>query len=104
VLWNQGKICAVVDWEEAGCGDPGIDVGYCLMELVIMGMMEEAMAFLQTYQSLRGPVPNLFFWALAATARPMYDLDSWITDVQKEERFNKFIENSLKKLKSTDSS
>ena len=100
VLWEHGKISAVVDWEEAGCGDPGIDVGYCLMELVIMGMLEEAMAFLQMYQSLRGPVPNLIFWALAATARPMYDMDGWITDIAKEERFRSFIGRSLQQLKS----
>ena len=100
VLWEEGKISAVVDWEEAGCGDPGIDVGYCLMELVIMGMSIEAHTFLQKYQSLRGPVPNLIFWALAATVRPMYDMDGWITDTAKEKRFRKFIASSLERMSS----
>ena len=98
VLWENEKISAVVDWEEAGCGDPGIDVGYCLMELVIMGMSVEAHAFLQMYQSLRGPVPNLIFWALVATARPMYDMEGWITDTAKEERFTQFITSSLARM------
>ena len=98
VLWEKEKITAVVDWEEAGYGDPAIDVGYCLMDLVIMGMLEEAQAFLRQYESLRGPVPNLFFWALAATARPMYHMDGWITDTAKGERFRKFISSSMKRL------
>jgi aminoglycoside phosphotransferase (APT) family kinase protein len=52
----------VVDWEEASCGDPGIDVGYCTMELAIMGLLDEAAEFLQTYETATGhPVPNLAF-------------------------------------------
>jgi aminoglycoside phosphotransferase (APT) family kinase protein len=98
VLWEQDLISAVVDWEEAACGDPGIDVGYCLMDLVIMGMHEEAQVFLRKYASLRGPVPNLYFWTLAATARPMYDLDGWITDKGKAQRFRQFISSTIKRF------
>jgi aminoglycoside phosphotransferase (APT) family kinase protein len=98
ILWDQGKISAVIDWEEAAYGDPAIDVGYCLMELVIMGMMEEAMEFLRAYEMLNGPPANLYFWALAATARPMYDIDSWITNSEKDKRFRRFITNTILRL------
>jgi aminoglycoside phosphotransferase (APT) family kinase protein len=98
VIWQDGRISAVVDWEEAGYGDPAIDVGYCLMELVIMGMTTEAATFLKKYQALRGPVRNLFFWALAATARPMYSMESWITENAKAVRFEKFIRHAIQQL------
>ncbi len=95
VLWANGTISAVIDWEEAAYGDPAIDVGYCVMELAIMGMMEEATEFLRIYQSIQGQVKNLYFWALAATARPMYDIQGWITDSYKDARFRQFIASSL---------
>ena len=42
LLWKQGQIAAVVDWEEAAYGDPAVDVAYCRMEMVIMGMTRES--------------------------------------------------------------
>jgi aminoglycoside phosphotransferase (APT) family kinase protein len=96
VLWERGQISAVVDWEEAGCGDPGIDVGYCIVELVIMGMLDEAAEFLRVYETEMGhPVANLAFWQLAAAARPMYDIEGWITDSAKGERFRQFIAEAI---------
>lgn len=98
VLWEEGHISAVVDWEEAAYGDPAIDVAYCLMELVIMGMIDEADEFLRTYETQRGPVANLAYWQLAAAARPMYNIDGWITDSAKGERFRQFIAEARAKV------
>jgi aminoglycoside phosphotransferase (APT) family kinase protein len=96
VLWEQGRISAVVDWEEASCGDPAIDVGYCTMELAIMGFLDEAVEFLRTYEAEIGhAVANLAFWQLSAAARPMYDLEGWITDPAKGKRFRQFISEAL---------
>lgn len=62
-LWNHGQITVVVDWEEAAYGDPGIDVAYCLMEMVIMGFIDEAAEFQSVYKAETGhPVANLTFW------------------------------------------
>jgi aminoglycoside phosphotransferase (APT) family kinase protein len=91
VLWDQGQITAVVDWEEAGYGDPGIDVAYCYMEMVIMGMIEASEEFLSIYEAEMGQVVNLGFWELAAAARPMTDIAGWITEPSKGKRFRQFI-------------
>jgi aminoglycoside phosphotransferase (APT) family kinase protein len=99
VLWDQGQISAVVDWEEAAYGDPGIDVAYCRIEMVIMGMIREAEAFLSAYQSEMGhQVTNLGFWELAAAARPMIDLEGWITDRHKGERFRQLIADARERV------
>jgi aminoglycoside phosphotransferase (APT) family kinase protein len=91
VLWEEGQIAAVVDWEEAGYGDPGIDVAYCYMEMAIMGMVEASVEFLRVYEAQTGQVANLGFWELAAAARPMTDMAGWITDPSMGERFRQFI-------------
>lgn len=101
ILWGQGQmmITAVVDWEEAAYGDPGIDVAYCYMELVIMGMIEASNQFLKVYEAEMGrPVANLGFWELAAAARPMFDIAGWITEPSKGENFRQFIANARKRV------
>lgn len=93
VLWDQGRITAVVDWEEAACGDPGIDVAYCRMDMFLNGMGRQAAdEFLYVYEAEVGRrVANLGFWELAAAARPMHDPEGWITGSPAEERFAQFI-------------
>jgi aminoglycoside phosphotransferase (APT) family kinase protein len=74
LLWRAGRIAAVVDWEEASCGDPAIDVAYLRRDLWGLGMREEADWFLDEYQSATGGrVRNLAFWELAAAVRSMPD-------------------------------
>jgi aminoglycoside phosphotransferase (APT) family kinase protein len=74
ILWEDDQITAVLDWEEAACGDPAIDVAYLRMELFTWGMSNIAEEFLQFYAAEAGrPVENLGIWELAAAARNMPD-------------------------------
>ncbi len=102
LLWEGGVITAVVDWEEAAYGDPAIDVAYCFMELVIMGMMTAAETFLAVYEAQCGQqIANLDYWKLAAAARPMTDISGWLTEPAKEARFRHFIAEAYRRLCST---
>jgi aminoglycoside phosphotransferase (APT) family kinase protein len=95
ILWNQGQITAVVDWEEAAFGDPGIDVAYCRMEMFLSGLGYVADEFLNTYEVETGqPVANLGFWELAAAARPMFSPVGRITESPARETFRQFIANA----------
>lgn len=93
LLWDGDQISAVVDWEEAAYGDPGIDVAYCRMELFLSGMDRAAEEFLRAYEAeMGGSVANLGFWELAAAARPMFAPASWrINEPQIGQRFRRFI-------------
>jgi aminoglycoside phosphotransferase (APT) family kinase protein len=93
ILWDQGRIAAVVDWEEAAYGDPGIDVAYCRMDMFLNGMGRRAAdEFLNVYEAEMGQlVANLGFWELAAAARPMFNPAGWITESLVQERFGQFI-------------
>jgi aminoglycoside phosphotransferase (APT) family kinase protein len=95
ILWDDGQISAVVDWEEAAFGDAGIDVAYFCMELCLEGLEDEAEQFLQVYEKTVGhPVANLGVWEMAAAVRPMLDPTSWFTRPLMEERFRRFIGNA----------
>jgi aminoglycoside phosphotransferase (APT) family kinase protein len=98
ILWDQDRITAVVDWEEAAYGDPGIDVAYCRMQLALDGMDQAADEFLAVYEADMGPVANLGFWELAAAARPMLNPVGWVEESPARERFRQFIADAQERL------
>jgi len=83
ILWQEDRITAVLDWEEASFGDPGYDVAYLRLELAMLGTEKLANAFLKAYEQAYGrPVANLAFWELAAAARFMPDPEGMIPEWQ----------------------
>ena len=99
VLWREGEISAVVDWEEAAQGDPAIDVAYCRMDLFLCGLAEQAELFLARYEmAMNRPVRHLAFWELAAAVRPMFNPEGWISDSPQKERFANFVHSALARL------
>jgi len=100
ILWDKGNISAVVDWEEAAQGDPGIDVAYCRMDMILCGMDEAADRFLEIYEKeMEKPVSNLGFWELAAAVRPMFNPDGWISESPAEERFADFVDAAIQRTR-----
>jgi aminoglycoside phosphotransferase (APT) family kinase protein len=98
ILWNEGQIAAIVDWEEAAYGQPAVDVAYCRMELFLEGLDDVADEFLRIYEAETGrKITNLGFWELAAAARPMTDLSGWLTRPGMAARFRRFITNARKR-------
>lgn len=98
ILWDKEVISAVVDWEEAAQGDPGIDVAYCRMDMIMSGMSEAADRFLKTYEmQVNKPVANLGFWELAAAVRPMLNPAGWISESPAKERFAEFIDDAIQR-------
>jgi aminoglycoside phosphotransferase (APT) family kinase protein len=98
VLWEDGRITAIVDWEEAAYGDPGIDVAYCRMDMCLSGMGYMADEFLKAYEAEMGMrVANLGFWELAAAVRPMFAPEGRITESPAKEEIRRFIANARKR-------
>jgi aminoglycoside phosphotransferase (APT) family kinase protein len=98
ILWHRGRIAAVIDWEEAAYGDPGIDVAYCRMDMFLSGMSWVAEEFLKAYEVKMGQtVANLGFWELAAIARPMFTPAGWITESPAREGFRQFIDDAKRR-------
>ena len=100
ILWNNGTISAVVDWEEAAQGDPNIDVAYCRMDMFLTGMGESADMFLKTYEkAMHKPTANLGFWELAAAVRPMFNPDGWISKSPAKERFADYVDAAIQRTR-----
>ncbi|MCY4071719.1 MAG: aminoglycoside phosphotransferase family protein [Chloroflexi bacterium] len=99
ILWLGDEISAVVDWEEAGYGDPACDVAYARMEYFLEGLPEAADTFLRVYKAETGwQLPNLPISELAACVRPMTDPAGWFTRPYMEERYRQFIADAKDKL------
>ena len=80
ILWSQGQISGLVDWDAASYGDPALDVGYFRMNMYLRGIKEAADIFLDYYESESGPVENLGFWELACAARPLPAPALWLPE------------------------
>jgi aminoglycoside phosphotransferase (APT) family kinase protein len=92
ILWEHGVITGILDWEDAAWGDPGFDIAYCRMEMLIDGMDEAAATFLDTYQTITGnPVANLGLCELAVAVGPMRQRAPYLTTSPIQERFRQFV-------------
>lgn len=85
LLWREGRLAAVIDWEDAAVGDPLADVGNCRLEL-LWSLGVEAMAhFTEQYQRITTlDWTNLPYWDLCAALRPAGKLHTWGLDAAVE--------------------
>lgn len=79
VLWLDGQITAVIDWENAAFGDPLADLGNARME---MAMLFGATAEEDLTAQYRARMPSLDvsalpFWDLLAALRPAGTVTDW---------------------------
>jgi len=81
VLWQDGEIAAVIDWEDASLGDPVADVAIARLEQAFNAGFEAMEAFTIEYRS-RSDIDwaDLAFWDLVATVRPLRYLSDWGLD------------------------
>lgn len=94
VLWSDGQLQAIVDWNDARLRDSATDVGYMWMDLTIVGESEAADQFVRSYERLNGrSIANIQLAKLLALARalpdPAYWMPSWVgsgrSDLQAED-------------------
>jgi aminoglycoside phosphotransferase (APT) family kinase protein len=87
ILWRDGRLAAVIDWEDAHTGDPLADLGNCRLEL-LWALGGDAMTeFTDQYRSLTSTdLANLAYWDLVAALRPCGKLSGWALDAETEER------------------
>lgn len=79
VLWKDGALAAVMDWEDAAWGDPLSDVGNARLEL-LWAYGEAAMeAFTEQYRQEMPQLAyeSLHYWDLCAALRPASQLSGW---------------------------
>jgi Ser/Thr protein kinase RdoA (MazF antagonist) len=66
LLWQQDRVCGVVDWINGCMGPAHVDVSHCCLNLALMYGMQEADTFRDAYQQLN---PDWLY-------QPYWDLDA----------------------------
>lgn len=81
ILWRDGQLAAIIDWEDAAVGDPLADVGNSRLEILWAFGVEAMQRFTQEYQALTDlDVTHLPYWDLCAALRPIAKIGEWATD------------------------
>ena len=96
ILWRDGQIVGVIDWEDAALGDPLADIANSRLELLWAFGVEAMQRFTDHYQSLAGiDFANLPYWELYAALRRISQIAEWgldeITEKTMRERLGWFI-------------
>ncbi|WP_341479977.1 phosphotransferase family protein [Paenibacillus dendrobii] len=87
VLWSQGRIAAVIDWEDAALGDPLFDLANARLEILWAYGKEAMEEFTQHYIS-RNPQTDfsgLSHWDLFAALKPASGLSDWGLEPETEQ-------------------
>jgi aminoglycoside phosphotransferase (APT) family kinase protein len=103
ILWKDGQLVAIIDWEDAGSGDPLADVANSRLEILWAFGIEAMQHFTQQYQSMT-PIDftNLPYWDLCAALRRVAQIAQWGLDDTTErtmrERHRWFVTQAFEKL------
>jgi aminoglycoside phosphotransferase (APT) family kinase protein len=103
LLWKDGQLVAVIDWEDAGLGDPLADVANSRLEILWAFGLDAMLRFTHQYQSIT-PIDfkHLPYWDLCAALRPVAQMAQWglddITERTMRKRHRWFVTQALEKL------
>ncbi|MGZ3630279.1 MAG: phosphotransferase family protein [Ktedonobacteraceae bacterium] len=103
ILWRDGQIVGVIDWEDAALGDPLADIANSRLELLWAFGIDAMQHFTHHYQSLAGiDFANLPYWELYAALRRISHIAGWglddITEKNMRERLRWFIAQAFMNL------
>ena len=89
ILWQNGELAAVIDWEDAAIGDPLADLGNSRLEILWSLGPDAADTFSRHYRSLMSSLDytNLALWDLHAALRPAGKMSKWGLDAETESRW-----------------
>jgi aminoglycoside phosphotransferase (APT) family kinase protein len=103
ILWRDGQLVAIIDWEDAKVGDPLADLGYTRLEILWAFGIDAMHQFTDHYLSLAAiDVTHLPYWDLCAALRPASKIGKWAADDDVEKRMRErhrvFITQAFDKL------
>ena len=77
-MWHQGRLTAVLDWEDAALGDPLSDVACARVELACAAGATVADGFTRRYRAITGaPEGRLPLWDLFVSTAALQYMDQW---------------------------
>jgi aminoglycoside phosphotransferase (APT) family kinase protein len=103
LLWRDGALAAVIDWEDASTGDPLADLGNTRLEF-LWALGEDAMnEFTRRYlDNVDVDATHLPYWDLCAALRSCSKISTWgldeATERRMRERHHWFVMQALSAL------
>ena len=90
VLWRNGRLSAVIDWEDAQFGDPLADVANGRMEIMWLFGIDAMERFTNSYRSLTTiDFTDLPYWDLCTALRPAFKISEFAKNTEDEARMLK---------------
>jgi aminoglycoside phosphotransferase (APT) family kinase protein len=81
ILWKDGRLVGIVDWEDAALGDPLADLANSRLEILWAYGIDAMHRFTQLYESITEiDLTHLPYWDLYAALRPASRLAEWAAD------------------------
>jgi aminoglycoside phosphotransferase (APT) family kinase protein len=85
LLWEEGRLTAILDWEDAALGDPASDVACCRLELRYKYGVTATERFTQRYQASNPlPADRLALWDLYVGSAAMRFMGAWGLEPDRE--------------------
>jgi aminoglycoside phosphotransferase (APT) family kinase protein len=98
VLWRDGRLVGIIDWEDAALGDPLADLGNTRLELLWAAGADAMRAFTRRYLELNTlDVSALPLWDLAAALK-LAAFPTWVEGSRvatMQDQFSGFVDNAL---------
>lgn len=104
ILWNNGELSAVIDWEDAAIGDPLADLANGRLEIAWMYGEEAMHHFTRVYQSHLPALDYAYlpYWDLCAALKPALSMSAWGLDPGDERRMREklrgFVTRALEQI------
>ena len=104
LLWKDGRLVAILDWEDAAFGDPLADLANSRLEILWAFGVKAMHSFTHRYQSMMPAIDftNLPYWDLCAALRPASQISTWGLDERTKKTMREghrlFITQAFKKL------
>ena len=78
MVWRDGRLVAVIDWEDAAVGDPLVDLAVTRLEVLWAHGAAAMWTVTKLYQSQTGiNLSDLAIWDLCAALRPIPLISGW---------------------------
>jgi aminoglycoside phosphotransferase (APT) family kinase protein len=86
-LWDGDRYTGAVDWDFAGFGPAGVDLGSLRADVVVLHGMQAGEEVLAGWEETAGhPAPHLAWWDLVAGVNTPEDMDGWLPNFHAQGR------------------
>ncbi len=106
MVWHEGALVGIIDWEDAAVGDPVADLAVTRLEVLWAHGSAAMVTVTELYQAQTGvDLADLAVWDLCAALRPIPHISGWglspAEDTAQRAGYRRFVDQALEALAGT---